>query len=369
MSESGHTRLANFDVLRSLAMLMVVIWHFFFHVCGANPFPPTGTGLSNYFLSESLVILCNAHVDVFILVSGFFLLGKGFNTRRVLSLWFQVFFYSFVFTVLGWLVFAGKPSWDSIRYAFLPLTNDNYWFFTKYIGLVVLSPFLSKAALALSEREYRYFLIALTVFCCTFISVIPLGNTMGAAKGYSLLWFIALFFWGGYFKRFGSSPDRKRCLQFFFATALVVALFCFGKAAYRYFSNGTAPELEFLAYNGFSFPLAVFLFLLFSKSSCDKGFLSTLLTKVSPFSFGVYLCSEHVVIRPLLWETGVPWNTLIGTVWFIPAAIVFCILVFFACIGIDWLRARLFDVMHVPQAADKLGKWLTQKINPLISRL
>lgn len=369
MSEIGHTRLANFEVLRSLAMLMVVIWHSFFYICGAHPFPTTATGISNYILSELLVILCNAHVDVFILVSGYFLLGKSFNTKRVLSLWFQVFFYSFAFTVLGWLIFANKPSWDSLRYAFFPLTNDNYWFFTRYIGLVVLCPFLSKAATALSKVEYRYFLIALIVFCCTLTYVIPLGNTMGAAKGYSLLWFIALFFWGGYFRRFGSSLDRRRCLRYFFATALLVALFCFGKAVYRYISAGTAPELELLAYNGFAFPLAVFLFLVFSKSSCDKGFLSTILKKVSPFSFGVYICSEHFVIRPLLWETGVPWRTLIDTFWFIPTVIVFCILVFFACAGIDLLRARLFDLMHVSQAADNLGKWLTQKINPLISRL
>lgn len=369
MIRGVQTRQINLDVLRSLAMLMVVIWHFFYYAIEAHYFPTSTLGFVNYALSEIIVIGSNVCVNIFILLASYFLLDRPFNTKRILLLWFQVVFYSIGFCLLGSVTFAKGLAFGDILHAVFPVTNNTYWFFTDYIGLVILAPFLSKTASALSKKSYLYLLFALLILCCTFSLVIPLGNTMGAAKGYSLLWFIALFFWGAYYRKFGASLSKQRYLLFYLITVVFVFLFCAGKAMYRYLSTGSAPELEFLAYNGLAFPLAILLFLVFLKSTGTSSFLSSILSKVSPYSFGVYLITEHFLIRPILWETGIQWPVFLNSPWLIPLSLTFCIIVFFTCIGIDWVRAQLFKLSQLPMFCEKCSQWLSTKIDLLFSHL
>ena len=161
MTRGVQTRQINLDVLRSLAMLMVVIWHFFYYVIGAHPFPTSKLGIANYVLSEIIVICSNVHVNTFILLTSYFLLDRPFNAKRILLLWFQVVVYSIGLCLLGGATYAKGLVFGDILHAFFPITNKTYWFFTDYLGLVILAPFLSKTASALSKKDYLYLLSSL----------------------------------------------------------------------------------------------------------------------------------------------------------------------------------------------------------------
>lgn len=369
MRNGDSIRLVNLDALRSLSMLMVVIWHFFFYAIGSGSFPVSLSGTINYAISELIVISSNVCVNIFVLIAGYFLLDRKFHTKRVLLLWFEVVFYSLGITLIGALLSEENVNFESYLYALFPITSDSYWFFTDYFGLVILAPFLSKTAMALTQKEYIFFLMSLVILCCTFSLSIPLGNTMGASKGYSLLWFIALFFWGAYYKRFGTCLTKRKCRMFLLLTVGFVFLFCVGKTLYRFFCKGTYPEIEFIAYNGFAFPLSILLFLFFLNLSCRSGFLPTLLSSVSPYSFGVYLITEHYLVRPFLWNNCIPWLKCLDAPWFIPLSLTFCVLVFFISIGIDWVRNLFFKIIHLPRFSDNLIQWVSLKVELIRKRI
>lgn len=85
-------RLANMDLLRIVAMLMVLVVHADFIALGVpavedlhlNPF-----GVATRYAIEMFAIV---GVDVFVLLSGWF--GIHFKVRKLSELLFQVFFFS-----------------------------------------------------------------------------------------------------------------------------------------------------------------------------------------------------------------------------------------------------------------------------------
>ncbi len=362
MSSQSTDRLIGLDLLRSLAMLMIVIWHFYFHAVGSNQFPNSSLGTVNYLLSEFLVVCCSACVNVFVLISSYFLVEKPFNASRILRLWLQVMFYSVGISLLFYFLTPGTLTWKDILRGFFPVSNYIYWFFSIYFGLALLAPFLSKTAVALSQKEYRLFLLVLIILCCTFTLIFPLGNTMGGAKGYSLLWFIALFFWGGYFRRF-KKPGPEYCLGVYFGLALLVTLFCVGKSVLRIRSGAPGPVIELPAYNGFAFLLSIPLFLYFKDKSFRKTALVKAATSLAPYTFGVYLISEHRSIREYLWNGPFPWASYLGQSWILPLMLGVSIVIFILCVGIDWLRTLLFNALGIHAGCDKLTQWVSHKIN------
>lgn len=353
MSPQATDRITGLDILRSLAMLMIVIWHFYFHAMGSAVFPGTVPGTINYLVSQFIVVCCCVCVNVFVLISSYFLVEKPFNASRLLRLWLQVVFYAVGISLLFSLIFPGTFSWKESLNGLFPISSYIYWFFSVYFGFTLLAPFLSKAATSLSQKEFRVFLLVLVILCCTFTFIIPLGNTMGAAKGYSLLWFIALFFWGAYFKRFDVFPGKKH-LGWYFWLCIGVTLFCIGKSLLRLRAGAEGAIVELPAYNGFAFILSVPLFLYFKEKRFRDTFVLRTILAVVPYTFGVYLISDHPRLRELLWYGDIPWASLMNSFLFIPVILATCFGIFLICAGGDYLRSLLFKVLGIPRLCTRL---------------
>ena len=98
-----HPRQSNFELLRIVAMLMIVFHHFAFH----GELSYEGAGLSAPHLWYNLIIMDGkTGVNIFVLISGYFLVNdKELSLKRLLKLWGEVSFYAvvlnFVFTILG----------------------------------------------------------------------------------------------------------------------------------------------------------------------------------------------------------------------------------------------------------------------------
>lgn len=100
---AGKKRQANFELLRMTAMLMVVAMHFLSHTGGlpeAGQMP--GARGTAAVLAESFCIVA---VNVYVLISGYFLSESGFSLKRLLRLLLQVLFYTLLIPPV--LVLAG----------------------------------------------------------------------------------------------------------------------------------------------------------------------------------------------------------------------------------------------------------------------
>ena len=91
-------RMANIELLRGLSMLMVVMLHFL----GKGELLPTLTGNMDAtgYVAWFMESLCIVAVNVYMLISGYFLVESSFKLGRLLSLMLQVIFYSVLVPVV-----------------------------------------------------------------------------------------------------------------------------------------------------------------------------------------------------------------------------------------------------------------------------
>ena len=87
-------------------------------------------------------------VNVYVLISGYFLVEAGFKVKRVLILIGQVLFYAILIPLImmGTGIFAGEGGdfYRLLQYVF-PLETEHYWFATSYVLLYLFSPLINAA--------------------------------------------------------------------------------------------------------------------------------------------------------------------------------------------------------------------------------
>lgn len=343
-------------------MLMIVIWHFYLHGLEGEALFQGRCGMVNYLLSQYIIIICSSCVNLYIIISGFFLIDKTINWKRFILLWLEVVFYGTGIALLFHLI---RPEVVLIKDIFpflLPVKSMSYWFITRYLALMLLAPGLGKAAAHLSKQQYLGFLMALVFLGCTITLNFPYGQIMGSDKGYSLLWFIVLFFTGGYLKRFPIKISDTALWIILLMLSLMILAFVSGKA---FFNHNFAIELP--AYNGFGYLIAIPIFILFQNRPETFGsrWFGQMLTNIAPYMLGVYLISEHIFVSKWLWHDFFDWKSLANSPILIPIMFGTCIMILFVCAGIDRCRAYVFKVCRI----NHLASWGEKKIHSFPQRL
>ena len=123
-------RQANFELLRIIAMFMVVILHW-----NTNSgllldvgSPVTGAGVWS-LVTESVCIVA---VNVYVLISGYFLSSCTFSFRRVARVLVQTLFYTVLIPPV--LALVGVLSWSEVLNPYhiwnsiFPVQSGHYWF-------------------------------------------------------------------------------------------------------------------------------------------------------------------------------------------------------------------------------------------------
>jgi peptidoglycan/LPS O-acetylase OafA/YrhL len=92
---------------------------------------------------------------------------------------------------------------------------------------------------------------------------------------------------------------------------------------------------------------SVSLFYVFKNSTVKEGKASEYICRLAPYTFGVYLLHEHILVR-YRWLEWVHADRVAGTWLFVPHMIVCVLLVYIVGTCADVLRERIFaGVKHV----------------------
>lgn len=193
-------RNSNIELLRILSMLMVMLIHACFMSVGLpSPFQTINAPVETFaiFCQESLSVVC---VNTFILISGWF--GIYWKRKKLLSLLFQVFFFSaLILVVLTIYAPAKYLSTDKIGTVLMIHASD-YWFVKSYVILYVFSPVLNCFLESLSRRKIECFLLLFYLMQ----SIYGWVSINGAAEfqgGYSALSFFGLYALARYIRIYG----------------------------------------------------------------------------------------------------------------------------------------------------------------------
>ena len=128
------------DALKIVSMFMIVLLHIFGQGGILNTLPQFSTRYNITWLIE-IMSLCS--VNCFAIISGYLYVDKKYTFKSLISLWFQVIFYSI--TIIGVLKLAvpERINYTYITKMFLPTMSHSYWYFTAYFGLYLFIPLLN----------------------------------------------------------------------------------------------------------------------------------------------------------------------------------------------------------------------------------
>ena len=351
------------DALRSVLMIMIIIGHLFAHTEIRGVLPYLSAKWNFTWLTQAVTVCA---VDCFIIITGYFMTQSKYDLYKLVRLWSKVIFYSVTVSLI--LIAAGisKLNAASLLDAFFPVFRREYWFFTIYILLYLLIPFLNAGINIMPKNMHRILVVIILVFFYVepLLSVVFIQYDL--TEGFSIIAFVTLYVIGSYLARC-EDIKKKYCI-----VALIgsTSLMYVSKVALQFIGNrkGWSFGTGLLYHNNSVFVLinAVALFMLFKQVKIDQR-LHKIVAWVSPSVFAVYLLHEKSGMRTVLWnerlvvflkESSFPVYVI--TVFGIP------ILIFSVGILIDkFLGVVLFRKIDRSRTTEKIREWCNRYNNQI----
>lgn len=339
-------RQANFELLRIAAMLMVVTMHYLIKGNVAVSMAEDGSAVN--LLAWFLESACIVAVNVYVLISGYFLVKGEWKISRLVRLILQILFYSVGVPVVCLALGVGNVAdWSVYDWAnvVFPLQMEHYWFATAYVVMYLLTPVLSVAAKNMSKKQLQVTILVLVLFFSVGKSFIPILIPTDK-YGYDFGWFLCLFLIAAYIRLYGISFFNSKRKAFGIYLALVFLIFGYS-ALLGWLTRTRGLPLSYAmdmvhCYNHIlvlAASVALFCGVIYLR--IPKGFLSKVICGVAPYTFGVYLLHENVAIR-LLWQGWFGVDSVRGSVAFLPHMAVTVMGVFAMGILTDYFRNYCF---------------------------
>ena len=196
-------RVVSIELLRMLAMMMVVTLHYLDkgHVLPAL----TGEMGLNGYVAWGLESLSIVAVNVYMLISGYFLVESKFKPGRLVELLCQVLFYTILVPSVLLAVGVLEPGYFNVYHILrdiLPVQMEQYWFITAYVIMYLFSPILSTAARAMKKEQLKGTVIALLLFFAVSKTILPVELAVDKA-GNDGIWFLCVFLVAAYIRLYG----------------------------------------------------------------------------------------------------------------------------------------------------------------------
>ena len=326
------------DMIRILAMYGIVCIHYLAH---GGFLLHTAVLSTNWMLSWFLYSFVQISVNVFVIISGYFLVKRNnFSWRKVFKIWLEVAFYSVTISLLFYS--NGQATFKDVLISFMPIKFTAYWFVPVYIALYILSPYLSKLGNALSLQEYRKFLsILIGLFSIYSFYTEPFGKVGGNITG--ITWFVVLFFIGGYIARFSPLADMKSTrlgVLYLFGVIVLFAIHCSINFITPDFATKLGERLYYI-----NSPLVLFnsimFFLLALRFDYKSGKIRSIIKNVSSLSFAVYLLHENSHISGMIWRDVFLTETYWESNGFLLNFIFSTLSVYIVCTFIEFARKKI----------------------------
>lgn len=223
MSKSGDMvrRESNTELLRIVSIFMIIVFH-----CAFKSGFSFGPGFSfNKLTVKFLWMLGELGVNLFMLISGYYMTGSRFKWKKLVRLLAEVQFYTWgtvwLGKILGVYTLSGLKN---IFVTFFPVMMNRYWFITAYILIYILSPFFNLLIQTMDDRTYRMFLKTLLGIYCVVPTVFGLlfNTTEGMLYYNRMIWLAVMYFFGAYIRNYGEPKGNWKKYAVLALCAMVI---------------------------------------------------------------------------------------------------------------------------------------------------
>ena len=267
--DKKEVRESSMELLRIVAMSMIVILHFLNHGIKSENFTD---GL--FYLVDPFFLI---GVNLFFLISGYF--QVKYSLKSILRLYFILLFFGLINQLLL-LQFTGSCSTkELIRLFLFPISSSQYWFIAVYLILLIISPILNYFIKNLSIAQYQKFLI---VFSFVIFYNCGIGYNYANHYGYSLLQCVYLYFVASFFRL--NKDYLKNWNKYSFLMIYIIATLANCICSYY---TPTTPY--FRKYDGIFVLISSFaLFIFFTRIK----FQSRIINSIATAALGCYLLQD-----------------------------------------------------------------------------
>ncbi len=288
-------------------------------------------------------------VNVFVMISGYFLCESGFKIKKLFKLWFVVAFYSIGICVLCKLTRIADVGASDIFKSFLPISYNQYWFMTDYFLMFLSIPVLNKLILTFNEKQHRIFVICITAVLSVWDDITPLVDTTDLNGGFSFVWFIALYFIASYLRKYINLEKCKCAWIIFFGIGVLLLIVHSGIDLLIQIKPTLSKYIYpnyFEKYNSFPILLmSLSLFQAFRRINISCRAANKLISYVAPLTIGVYLIHDNRLLRSVIWSRVFKTEEFTSDSMLIIRIVLIILIIFFICVFAEYLRTVIFDLI------------------------
>lgn len=340
----GETRKreSNMELLRIVSMLLIIT----FHCALKSGFAFEDHFSVNKFMVKTLWMFGELGVNLFLLISGYFMVQGKFKWRKLILLLAEVSFYQtlahFVALKLG--IFQ----WGGLRDAFLrffPVTLNWYWFMTAYVIIYLLTPYLNAFVYAMNQETYKKFLITVLALYSVMPTVFGVFyNSTETLLYYNrLIWLIVVYFIGAYVRLYhdpvtetmkASATVSAASFGMLAASILVIEKFS------EFFSRlGTSEVAYFWPPN--TVPMICLSIGVFGIFKNLKIGYRPWINKIASATLGIYLLHDSSLLASWIWGTMAQCANYYGSPFLVVRILGVSVIIFLMGMAIDWFRQML----------------------------
>lgn len=357
MEKTKQNRNSSVELLRIIAMIMIVFSHF---ACYGN-LEFSYTVFSVPRLWYNLIAMGGKiGAAIYVFISGYFLISDKENSpniKKIIKLWGQLAFYSVSFLLI--LTVLGKTtlSINNILQAVFPVSFTTWWFASSYFILYLLHPFINRLLQKLDKKTYQNLLIILFVIW----EIVPtIFNVPNQSSDFT--WCVLIYSFSGYIRLYGLNPKLK-CSHYALLSFILLATTYLSSFVFTVIGTKIPFVSEHTQYFYMEFSAAVFLSALFI-------FMTFLTMKISyqkwintaaSATFAVYLIHDYSIVREVLWNDIVNAPAYNDSLLLIPYSIAVALAIFICCIVIDLIRKNTVEKIFIIL----VSKYIDKIMNPM----
>lgn len=353
------TRNSNLEILRIISMIMIIAHHYAVHGFSSDMLSYG----ANRYIVDILSLGGKLGVNIFVLISGYFMVKSIFTIKKLLIVVGQTYFYALGILILFTTILTPVTAINKvdIKKSIFSLSYGSYWFVTCYVVLMILSPYINILIDNMSKKMHQR-LIWVLMFVWVIVPSVFMENLW---KFNELGWFVALYIIAAYIRKYIDLTETKYrknvILALMSSILLVLSVVIMGYVGQVY-SIG-----EFLSkrrwYSGLNSVLVVVLsvelLLVFLRMKKRE---IRIINIIASAMFGVYLIHDNFILRPYIWRYIFKNQEMYGSQYLIVHAICTISIIFVVCTIIDLIRKYTVEkigiVLYDKYANVILKRWI-----------
>ena len=363
-----QSRQSNFELLRIVAILFIILHHIAVHGNWGNGgvfFPDELT--FNAFFLQTILPLGKIGVNLFVLISGYFLIESTKDTwPKIVRLWLEMLFYSIVISIAFIFIDNREFTAREIVSIFTPILSNTWWFASTYILLFALSPFINRMIRGCDEVMHLKLIVGLVILWVIIPFLINIWLELS-----NLCWFITLYIIAAYIRLY---PGRFRMISrnyllvafVFFTVLMIIAYWIDVSGFYSEFWSIYNPiDHNNMQNSPFALIISICIFLAFR--GWDIGY-HKIVNIIAGTIFGIYLIHDHPLVRGWIYSDVFDCLGHTGSEYLVPYVFMMMTAIFISCMVIEFVRKTIMDKMILKNLDEKILR-LHEKVDCVITRI